>query len=216
LDRLDSDLQAEDLFADWLGTNYLDSSPEVHDPKYTYTGIDLPRPTTAEVHVDYPIEMIGSTEQLGADYIRLPGDEELHIHFSGQRETALLTAQPYGGQYAWWSNQADESLTTLTRRFDLSEVEGATLTYWTWYDIERYYDWAKVEASADGGQSWHILSTPSGIDAAPYSGGDGWSYTGKSGGWIQEKVDLSEYQGQQVLVRFPTSRTGRSLERASC
>jgi immune inhibitor A len=83
-------------------------------------------------------------------------------------DTPLLSETPRSGQCAWWSNQADESLTTLTRRFDLSEVEQATLTYWTWYDIEPHFDYAVVEVSADGGQDWHILSTPSGTGIDPY------------------------------------------------
>jgi hypothetical protein len=105
----------------------------------------------------------------------------------------------------WWSNSADESLTTLTRAFDLSGAEQATLTYWTWHDIEPGYDYATVEVSADGGEQWQMLSTPSGTGANPYGNNPGWGYTGRSGdppAWVQEQVDLSPYVGGEVRVRF--------------
>jgi bacillopeptidase F (M6 metalloprotease family) len=62
------------------------------------------------------------------------------------------------------------------------------------------------------GRLGRSLSTPSGTDANPVGSNLGWGYTGCSGGsetgmecspqWIQEKVDLSAYAGQKILVRF--------------
>jgi immune inhibitor A len=95
----------------------------------------------------------------------------------------------------------------LTREFDLSDVSEATLEFWTWYDIEEDWDYAYVEIGADGGQTWEILTTPSGTPTNPNGNSFGWAYTGSSGGgetpeWIQEQVNLSAYTGQEVLVRF--------------
>jgi immune inhibitor A len=95
----------------------------------------------------------------------------------------------------------------LTRAFDLSDVGEATLEFWTWYDLEEDWDYAYVEASTDGGETWEILRTPSGTPTNPNGNSFGWAYTGKSGGgdvaeWIQERVDLSAYTGQEVLIRF--------------
>ena len=103
---------------------------------------------------------------------------------------------------AWWSNRSDDSNTTLTRAFDLSGVSEATLEFWAWYDIEEDWDYAYVEVSTDGGETWEILTTPSGTDTNPNGNSFGWAYTGKSGGWIQEQVDLSAYAGQEILLRF--------------
>ncbi|MCP3884407.1 MAG: hypothetical protein GY700_02825, partial [Propionibacteriaceae bacterium] len=107
-----------------------------------------------------------------------------------------------------WSNRVDESLTTLTRAFDLSVVSDTnpvTMTYWVWYDVEPGYDYATVEASTDGGERWQTLTTPSGTSDNSHGNNPGWGYTGQSGdppGWIQETVDLSPYAGGEVLVRF--------------
>jgi hypothetical protein len=202
LEKLGADLAFEDLFADWLAANYLDSVPGAAGSPYTYTIIDLEGPTPGDVHEDFPVQVATSTQQFGADYIVLRSDADLRIQFAGQMETSLLSVAPHSGQCAWWSNQADESLTTLTRAFDLSGVEQASLSYWTWYDIEPHYDYATVEVSSDGGQRWQSLRVPSGTDSDPYGNSPGWSYTGKSDGWIREEVDLSDYRGGEILVRF--------------
>jgi hypothetical protein len=84
-------------------------------------------------------------------------------------------------------------------------VSEATLEFWTWYDIEEDWDYAYVQISTDGGQTWDILTTPSGTSTNPNGNSFGWAYTGSSGGapeWIHEQVDISAYAGQEVLIRF--------------
>jgi hypothetical protein len=123
----------------------------------------------------------------------------------------LLPASPYSGDYAFWSNKGDESDMTLTRAFDFTGVTGPiTISYYTWYDIETDWDYVYLLASTNNGDDWDFITTPSGTDTDPTGNSYGWGYTGVSGGgevvsqaeWIQESVDLSEYAGQQVLLRF--------------
>jgi hypothetical protein len=92
----------------------------------------------------------------------------------------------------------------LSQTFDFT---GATapisLSYWTWYDIERDWDYVYLLASEDG-ESWEFIQTPNGTDHNPTGGNYGWGYTGVTRGseWIEETVDLSAYAGKQVVVRF--------------
>jgi immune inhibitor A len=86
-------------------------------------------------------------------------------------------------------------------------VSEATLTFWTWYDIEEDWDYAYVEVSADDGQTWTILKGQHTTDKDPNEANLGHGYTGKSGGgdsptWVQESIDLTSYAGQKVLIRF--------------
>ncbi|MBE9472032.1 MAG: immune inhibitor A [Chloroflexi bacterium] len=199
---LGTGLTFDDLFAEWLAANYLDNEPEVDDPRYSYATLDLERPAPAAVCEDYPVTVETSVQQFGADYVLLRGDDDLRVRFVGATDTPLLDLLPHSGRYFWWSNRADESLTTLTRTFDLSGVERATLIYWVWYDVEPDYDYATVEISTDGGEHWQILSTPSGTDADPHGNNPGWGYTGRSEGWVREEVNLTPYVGSEVLVRF--------------
>jgi hypothetical protein len=90
----------------------------------------------------------------------------------------------------------------LTRQFDLSGVSSPVqVSYWTWYDLEKDYDYVFLEASADG-VSWKILTTPSGTADNPSGNSYGWGYNGQSSGWIQENVDLSQFAGKVVSLRF--------------
>ena len=228
LAELDPDLRFEGLFAEWLVANYLDmdgqpgkdapSTSSGQAPRYGYATLDLERPAPAAIYEDYPVTVAPVVQQFGADYILLRGDDDLYVQFTGATATPLLDLSPHSGRTFWWSNRADESLSTLTRAFDLSDVEQATLTYWTWYDIEAGYDYATVEISTDGGERWQAVSTPSGTYDDPHGNNPGWGYTGASGGppggtagdqpqhvgpgWIQETVDLSPYAGGEVWVRF--------------
>ncbi|OQY35808.1 MAG: hypothetical protein B6I38_01270 [Anaerolineaceae bacterium 4572_5.1] len=94
---------------------------------------------------------------------------------------------------------------TLDKTFDFTEYDAPlTLTYWVWYDLEEDYDYLYLETSTDG-ENWVIIHTPSGTDEDPSGNSYGWGYNGSSGGdgsWIQEKVDLSQFAGQKVTIRF--------------
>jgi hypothetical protein len=102
----------------------------------------------------------------------------------------------------WWSNRADESDSRLTRPFDLTGVDSATLNYWTWYFIEEGWDYAYLMVSTDGGATWTPLETPHTTTLDPHSNAYGPGYSGQSGDWVQETVDLTPYAGQEILVRF--------------
>jgi hypothetical protein len=205
---LNSGLTHEDLFADWVVANLLDN-PSLADGRYGYSEIDPPELVLDEeiASSDLPLHRETTVHQYATDYIELSGNRPVNLSFTGSTLTSLFDAQAHSGRYLWWSNRGDDSDMTLTRAFDLSGVDGATLTFWTWYDIEEDWDYAYVEISTDGGQTWEILTTPSGTPTDPNGNSFGWGYTGQSGRggspeWIQEEIDLSPYTGQQVQLRF--------------
>ncbi|HEY76216.1 MAG TPA: hypothetical protein G4O00_08555 [Thermoflexia bacterium] len=197
-----------DLFADWVIANLLDD-PTLYDGRYGYEEIDPPTPRMNGRFNsrDYPLSRETTVHQYATDYIEIRGNQPLRFSFTGSTQVGLINTQAHSGRYLWWSNRGDDSDMTLTRAFDLSEVSQATLEYWCWYDIEEDWDYAYVEVSTDGGQTWEILPTPSGTSSNPNGNSFGWAYTGRSGGgeqpeWIHETVDLSPYVGQEVLIRF--------------
>ena len=90
----------------------------------------------------------------------------------------------------------------LTREFDFTQVSAPiTFSFHTWYDIEKDYDYVYLEVSEDG-EHWQIVTTPSGTDEDPSGNSYGWGYNNVTNGWIQEDVDLSEYAGKDIFVRF--------------
>lgn len=203
LDELGAGLTYEGLFADWIVANLLDD-PAIGDGRYGYDDIDPPSfdIETSYYESDYPVSQSSTVHQHGADYIELYGERPLTLRFTGSAQVGLVDTVAHSGQYVWWSNRGDDSDMTLTRAFDLSDVNQATLEFWAWYSIEEDWDYAYVEASSDGGATWEILTTPSGVGTNPNGNSFGWAYTGSSGGWIQEQVDISAYAGQEVLIRF--------------
>jgi len=202
LEVLDSGLTFDQFFADWLEATYLASVGELDVEAGGYADLGLRPLAASAVYTTYPITSPANVNQLGVDTVALRGQDNLQIEFEGSQETALLTQTAAFEGLAWWSNAADESLAVLTRTLDLEHAEGAELTYRAWYDIERDYDYAALEVSTDGGAGWQVLRTPSGTDSNPHGNNPGWGYTGSSEGWIDEKVDLSDYAGRSVQVRF--------------
>ncbi|MCK7481996.1 MAG: immune inhibitor A [Candidatus Moduliflexus flocculans] len=90
----------------------------------------------------------------------------------------------------------------LTREFDFTSVSGdITFSFRTWYDLEKDYDYLYFEVSEDG-KNWQIITTPSGTAEDPSGNSYGWGYNGATNGWIQEEIDLSQYAGKKVQVRF--------------
>jgi hypothetical protein len=196
-----------DLFADWAVANLLDD-PSFDGGRFGYDDINPPQPALSASHAgrDLPLSEETTVHQYATDYIEIRADQPLQFTFTGSTQVSLFDAQAHSGRYLWWSNRGDDSDMTLTRSFDLSQVDTASLQFWTWYSIEEDWDYAYVQVSTDGGLTWDILSTPSGTPTNPNGNSFGWAYTGSSGSdrpqWIQEMVDLSPYAGQEVLVRF--------------
>jgi bacillopeptidase F (M6 metalloprotease family) len=141
-------------------------------------------------------------KQFGTEYIRLTCSDDVVLKFQGATEVQLLPTQIENGNYAVWSNRGDQSNMRMTRIFDLGNAQAPVLlTYKTWFEIEADYDYLYVEVSEDG-ENWTILETPSGTSADPAGNNYGWGYSGLSGGWIDEEVDLSEYAGEEIWLRF--------------
>jgi immune inhibitor A len=187
---------------DWAATLYLKDG-RVGDGRYTYNNYpDAPQYTPVDFISTCPQSLGGTVNQYGIDYytINCPGDYTLD--FSGSTVTNLLPVNAHSGSYAFWSNKGNESNMTLTREFDFTDAAAPIeLSYWTWYDIEKDWDYLHLAASIDG-QTWELLTTPSGTDYDPAGSSYGWSYTGQTNGWIQEQVDLSQFAGQTVQLRF--------------
>ena len=206
LAELGAGVTAEDVFADWVVANLLDD-PAIDDGRYGYAEMDPPEVWVTSTHTEFPASDETTVRQYGADYIEVQGSQPLQLSFTGATQSRLVNTTAHSGQYLWWSNRGDDSDMTLTREFDLSEVDSATLEFWTWYDIEEDWDYAYVEISTDGGATWQILTTPSCTAEDPNGNSFGCAYTGMSGDggeptWIQEQVDLTPYAGQTVQVRF--------------
>ncbi len=208
-------LTFDDVFADWVIANYLDN-PDLDDGRYGYERDEVQPMALDASHRRFPVQSENDVHQYGTDYVELKGDGDLKVAFQGATTTRLASNSAHSGSYAWWGNREDDSDARLTRSFDLSGVDEATLNFWTWYDIEDNWDYGYVMASTDGGTTWTPLQTSSMTDTNPNGNSFGWALTGCSGDpesteagdecnakWIEQSADLTPYAGQEeVLIRF--------------
>jgi immune inhibitor A len=198
-----SPIAVDDVFRDWTVTNFLlDGS--IADGRYTYHNYpDAPQAYETETLTDCSgTPQAREVDQYGTDYIHIECGGSFTLTFEGSSEVNLIPEDAHSGDFAFWSNKGDESDMTLTHSVDLTSVVGpVSLSYWTWYDLEKDYDFVYVEVSEDG-QSWTILTTPSCATENKSGNSYGCGYNGNSTGWIQEGVDLSEYVGRNILLRF--------------
>jgi len=196
-------IRVEDFFLDWAITNYLQDA-SAGDGRYIYHNYPgAPQAGQTETIATCPVDTASRTvHQYGTDYIYISCPGTYSLSFTGATSTRLLPADPHSGDYAFWSNKGDSSNMSLTHEFDFTNVSAPIpFSYWTWYDIEKDWDYLYLEASTDG-RHWQFLITPSGTANDPTGSSFGWGITGGSDGWKQETVDLSRFAGQKVTLRF--------------
>ncbi len=118
----------------------------------------------------------------------------------------------YEGDFAWFvadiETESDQYL-ALTEAITLDGAE-PVLAFWHWYNTEADWDGGVVEVSTDNGASWLDLGDDmikngynSTLEVNPASAISGQpAFNGNSNGYIQTIVDLSNYSGQAIIVRF--------------
>lgn len=198
-----------DIIADWAVANAL-NDPTIDNGRYSYELL----PATVEATLIGRGSGSGEVSQFGADYLQLPQGRAI-LTFDGSDVVSITGAPTQSGSYAWWSNRGDDSISTMTRAFDLSGVSAATLQFSVWHEIELNWDYAFVTVSIDGGKTWTTLQGSTTVSDDPQGnniGGQG--LTGVSGAsgqkpdqgvkgqWIEEQMDLTPFVGRQILLRF--------------
>jgi immune inhibitor A len=204
LDPLTGALTTSDgFFADWAITNFLLDST-VLDGRYHYSNYtDAPQADLTETVYDCNGDpQSRDVYQFGTDYIQIGCSGQIEISFQGDATVGVLPVITSERGSVMWSNRADTSDTTLTKEFDFSEVTGnISMKFDMWYDLETDYDYLYILASLDG-SDWQIIDTPSCTTLDPSGNSYGCGYNGQSDAWLTERVDLSNYAGKKVTLRF--------------
>ena len=198
----DSDgVSAEEVFADWVLANYFQDA----DRGFGYQSLDklLVPPQPVARLGDFPALHSGSLPQYSSDYLEVDvrGADKLWLRLTQAHEANLTNATRYEGDHFYFAVTADLSSSRLTREIDLNTHRSAWLEFRVWYDLKEHYEYGYVEVSADGGETWSILRgehTQDNLYGRFYSDG----YTGRSDGWLHERIDLLGYAGRNILLRF--------------
>lgn len=197
------DLTGEQLWLEWLVALALHNhreSPEMY--RFGVTGLDSAAMTVVD---GLPAAFAETVQQYAADYYYLDGNDDVSLNFSGSALAPVMHTVPASGQWMWAANRANYSHASLTRPVDLTGVDGATLSYQVYHDIEAGYDFAYLFISEDDGQTWQplVAQNMAGTDEDPAESAlADHFYTGRSEQWLAEQVDLTPYAGQEILIRF--------------
>ncbi len=201
----------DDLFADFVAANAFVGAGAAE--RLTYTSLRLASPATAtgQDRVAVGMSLRTSVHQYAARYVELPKGPA-HVTFTGARSARVIPTSAHSGKAFWWSDRADGLDSTLTRTVDLRGAAEPKLSFWTWYELEKDFDYAYVAISADGGAHWKTMPAEATTTSDPNGGNLGNGFTGTSSGatpaWIQQTVDLALYAGQRILVRFEAVTDG--------
>ncbi|MDE2635462.1 MAG: immune inhibitor A, partial [Chloroflexota bacterium] len=197
-------VSANEVFADWVLANYVGDA----ERGYGYRFMD-PLPTPAQPQVtlsEFPALHEGSLPQFSSQYLTLNvrGADRLALRLTQAAEAALVDTAPAEGDFFYLGISSDSHSSRLTRAIDLRAARSAWLEFRIWHDLYENYEYGYVQVSADNGKTWSILPGKHTLDdkIAGVFYDDG--YTGRSGGWLDERISLSRYAGKEILLRFET------------
>lgn len=114
-----------------------------------------------------------------------------------------------GGDY---SNNDDKTW-EYNNTIDLTQASDAMVTFYAKWDIEPDYDYCQFQVSTDGGSSWEGqcgLFTVEGSSTF-WNGSaqpDGEPIWEGGSDWVQEKIELTDYLGQNIKLRFQFGSDG--------
>ena len=214
----------EDLVGEWSAAVAIDG---VLDDGATLLGarardVQVPGLNT-EIAWDAPWTHQGTLDfpQIGrnaSDFVRLRDGSDTYLNagqlqsldFDGDEELECKFEVDPNGHGAGDAALKMRSLNLLNgaiaRRVTVP-ADDPTLSFDVKFDTEAGWDFAYVQVSTDGGQTWKSLPTGTSTSehepqAYPDITADLPGWTGSSNGWIHESADLSEYAGQEVMIGF--------------
>jgi Immune inhibitor A peptidase M6/PDZ domain len=179
-------ITGREVFADFVMANVLNTA--FGDGRYQHTVTPLtaeqfPAGGVLNDTVDGTLSDL-SVDQFGSRYIYLLNSRPTRftMRFDGREMTSRLAlpADSDPKNRFYWSGRGRDQDITMTRAFDLTEIERATLKFDIWYDLVSNWNYAYLQISADNGQTWEILSTDATTASNRFGTAYGPGYTGVS------------------------------------
>jgi hypothetical protein len=227
----------DQVFQEWAIANYLDDTTFAKGV-YGYYGLDFGTADTRYWSIPYSIEFWGLYDEVyPTGWIipeRLPyivwywelydGEPEIKVYFNGDDYAGIF---PHSGSYEWHSDGTAWSWFRLGQTFTIPTT-GATLKFWTYYEIEEDWDYGYVEVHDLTTNEWYTLpgigttttlpnpqdnpNCPDEFEPATYYEAGKWNaFTGSSGGWYEEQMSLAPFAGHTIELYFTYWTDGYTL-----
>jgi hypothetical protein len=120
-----------------------------------------------------------------------------------------VAGEGIGGSSAWATGFYASSLCSALSTPALTLGAGAELRFSTRHDIEDSWDKGEVQLSNDGGQNWERLEMDYPLTCTHTYDACGWPtgdyFSGESSTWTEYQVDLSQWNGQSIMIRWVLS-----------
>lgn len=108
-----------------------------------------------------------------------------------------ITDSPFGD----YINNYNSTI-TMQNEVDLTNAGKAYLRFWAKWDIEAGYDYVQVQVQTSGSSSWNPLCGKyTKLGSVNQAEGEP-LYDGVMSNWVYEEMDLSDYVGTKVKIRF--------------
>jgi carboxypeptidase T len=105
-----------------------------------------------------------------------------------------------------YPNNSTRTITT-TNYIDLTDALAARLSFNAKWTIEANYDYVQVQASTDG-VNWTPLCGRYTTSGSSYQDPGNPVYDGFQSQWVKEEIDLSDYDGSSIKLRFRLKSDG--------
>ncbi len=205
-----TDVSADEIFADWALANYFQDFRR----GYGYRSLDaeLSVPEPAASYNSYPAAHEGNRRQYSTEYITVDarGADRLLLRLLQDREARLVERDSLDGDHFYYAVTSIWGNSTLTREFDLTQVDRAWLEYQVWYNLTDDLEYGYVTISADGGRSWEALSGIIMRSSKVYQDYYPRGYSRRAANWRTERIDISDYAGGRILLRFEVNSSYRT------
>ncbi len=119
--------------------------------------------------------------------------------------SSSITDSPNGN----YQNNANKTI-TISDQIDLTAALGANVTFYAKWDIENNWDYVQLEVSTNNGNTW-IPQCGNFTNEGSTNNGQPTGeplYDGTQNDWVLEEINLSDYLGEQLLVRFQFESDG--------
>jgi immune inhibitor A len=227
----------DEIFDNWTVANYIDDTDKAGG-KYGYETLEIGSIDTWGYTLPYALENFwwgppaeasfavssayyGDPQPYAAQYYSFSNSKAADVYIDGADFAGTL---PNSGTYEWYSGAEAWAWRSFYQTFDIP-AGGATLEFYTFYEIEGDWDYGYVEVYDQDTGEWYTLdaagtvdyvahgqdnpNTPVDREPTTYEAAGRWhGFTGNSGGWIPVSMDLTPFAGHAIDLYFTTWQDG--------
>jgi hypothetical protein len=152
----------------------------------------------------------------GAMTLQISDDASTSSNWSGS--WALTSTDFYSASNSFTDSPSGNYISnankiyTFSNTIDLSQATDAMVTYFAKWDIETDFDMCQFQVSNDNGLTWNAQCGKYTVQGTSGNGSVQANlqpvYEGIQTSWVKEEINLSDYIGQNIKVRFQLKSDG--------